>query len=47
MNRKNLDILILAAIAISLYGLITKRYLFLFLIIPLGLGLFKGKNKSK
>ena len=44
MKKKYTDLLILIGIAITVYGLVTGRYLFLFLIIPIGFGfLKKGK----
>ncbi len=47
MKKNYLDILLLAGIIITLIGLITGRFLFLFLVIPIGLGFWNKKNHSK
>ena len=44
MKKQLFDIILVVAIIISLYGLITGRYLFLFLMIPLGFSWFKSKK---
>ena len=46
IKKNYLQILLVLGIAITLYGLITGRYLFLFLIIPLGFGFFGKKERS-
>ncbi len=46
MNSKNyLTLLIIAGLIITIYGLITGRFLFLFLVIPLGFLFNRNKNK--
>ncbi|MBT8257389.1 MAG: hypothetical protein KJO49_02885 [Bacteroidia bacterium] len=46
MKKELSNFILLLAIAISLYGLITGRYLFLFLIIPIGFSWFRSKKNS-
>ncbi|NNK87812.1 MAG: hypothetical protein HKO90_05980 [Flavobacteriaceae bacterium] len=47
IKKNYLQLLLLVGIAITLYGLITGRYLFLFLIIPLGFGFFRKEKRSE
>ncbi|MDX1784015.1 MAG: hypothetical protein R3361_07640 [Aequorivita vladivostokensis] len=46
MSKKTKIILMVAAAVVTIVGLITGWYLFLFLMLPLGF-LFKGKNADK
>ena len=46
MKKQLYDLILIAAIIITVYGLVTGRYLFLFLAIPIGFGWFGSKNKS-
>jgi len=46
MGKNIKIILMVAAAVVTIVGLITGRYLFLFLMLPLGF-LFKGKNTDK
>ena len=46
MSKKTKIILMVAAAVVTIVGLITGRYLFIFLMLPLGF-LFKGKNTDK
>ncbi|HEX9826131.1 MAG TPA: hypothetical protein VGA80_05995 [Flavobacteriaceae bacterium] len=46
MNSKNyITLLLIAGLLITVYGLVTGRFFFLFLVIPLGF-LFRGKKKK-
>ena len=47
MKKQYLDLVLLIALIITVYGLITGRFLFLFLIIPIGFGWFRNKKKSE
>lgn len=46
MSKNTKIILMVAAAVVTIVGLITGRYLFIFLMLPLGF-LFKGKNTDK
>jgi len=46
MTPKYLNIILIVAIIITLIGLITGKFFFLFLILPFGFTLFK-KNKNE
>jgi len=46
MKPKHLNIILIIALIITLWGLITGKFFFLFLILPFGFGLFK-KNKNQ
>ena len=46
MKPKNyLPILLIAGVLITIYGLVTGRFFFIFLIIPLGFLFNRNKNK--
>jgi len=45
MSKNTKIILMVAAAVVTIVGLITGRYLFIFLMLPLGF-LFKGKEKE-
>jgi len=47
MKKKNLNILMVIGILITIYGLITGRFLFLLFIIPMSLGFFKSDSYKK
>lgn len=46
MGKNTKIILMVAAAVVTIVGLITGRYLFIFLVLPLGF-LFNGKNTDK
>lgn len=46
MSKNTKIILMVAAAVVTIVGLITGRYLFIFLMLPLGF-LLKGKNTDK
>jgi flagellar biosynthesis component FlhA len=46
MGKNTKIILMVAAAVVTIVGLITGRYIFIFLMLPLGF-LFKGKNTDK
>jgi hypothetical protein len=46
MSKNTKVILMVAAAVVTIVGLITGRYLFIFLMLPLGF-LLKGKNTDK
>jgi hypothetical protein len=46
MKQKHQYTIVIIATIITLVGLITGKFLFLFIILPLGV-LFKNKNKEK
>lgn len=45
MKTKHTNIILIIALIITLIGIITGKYLFVFLLIPLGFGWFKKKDK--
>lgn len=47
MKTKYVWILLTIAAIITIYGVISGQYLFLFLMFPLGFGLFKKKDKDE
>ncbi len=47
MSKKTLIIISLASIAITIVGLVTGKFFFLFLLLPLGFGIFNNKNKDE
>lgn len=46
MKQKHIWILLTIAAIITIYGVVSGRFFFLFLIFPLGLGVFRKKNKE-
>ena len=46
MKREHFYILLVISLLITIYGVVTGKFLFLFLILPFGFGLFK-KTKEK
>ncbi len=47
MNKKYIPYILVIGFIITVIGLITGKFIFLFLILPLGFGLFKGKSSEK
>ncbi|MDX1472284.1 MAG: hypothetical protein R3213_12365, partial [Flavobacteriaceae bacterium] len=47
MKREWLYILMVVAALITIYGLVTGRFLFLFLMIPFGFGLFRKRKEDE
>ena len=47
MKREWLYILMVVAALITIYGLVTGRFLFLFLMIPFGFGFFRKRKEDK
>jgi len=46
MKRKHQIILYIVLAGITIFGLVTGKFLFLVFMIPLGFGVFKKKNKD-
>jgi len=46
MKTKYVWILLSIAALITIYGVLSGKFFFLFFMIPLGFGLFKKKNKN-
>ncbi|WP_027125892.1 hypothetical protein [Gelidibacter mesophilus] len=46
MNTKHIWILLTIAAIITIYGVLSGKFFFLFFMFPLGFGLFKRKNKD-
>lgn len=46
MKTTTVWIVLTIAAAITIYGVISGRFFFLFFMLPLGLGFFKIKNKD-
>ncbi|HXJ99979.1 MAG TPA: hypothetical protein VNJ50_14090 [Gelidibacter sp.] len=47
MQTKYVWILLTIAAAITIYGVITGKFFFLFLMLPFGFGIFKRKDKNE
>jgi len=47
MRRKYIWTLLTIAALITIYGIVTKKFFFLFFMIPLGFGLFGNKNNEE
>lgn len=47
MKTKYVWILLTIAAAITIYGVISEKFLFLFLMLPLGFGLFREKDDDR
>jgi hypothetical protein len=46
MKTKYVWILLTIAAALTIYGVISGKFFFLFFMLPLGFGFFKRKNKD-
>lgn len=46
MKGKYTNTVLIIALIITLYGIITGKYLFIFLLIPFGFGWFKKTDKK-
>lgn len=47
MKGSLLNVLLILGLFITIFGLLTGKFYFLFLILPLGLGYFKKKEKRR
>ncbi len=46
MKETYYHIILISALIITLYGLITNKFIFMLLLFPFGLGLFKKNNDN-